>query len=32
MLFFGQEYSDTMAILDDKRDIDLDKMNDMIKN
>lgn len=32
MLFFGQQYSDTMAILEDKRDIDLDKLNEMIKN
>ena len=32
MLFFGQEYSDTMAILQEKRDIDMDKLSEIIKN
>lgn len=31
MVFFGQEYSDTMAILDDKRDINVDQLNDIIE-
>lgn len=32
MLFFGQEYSDTMAILQEKRDIDMEKLSEIIKN
>ena len=31
MVFFGQEYSDTMAILDDKRDINVDQLNEIIE-
>jgi hypothetical protein len=32
MLFYGQEYFDTMAILDDKRDLTIENLNQMVKD
>ena len=32
MLFYGQEYFDTMAILDDKRDLTIESLNQMVKD
>ncbi len=32
MIFFGQEYLDTMAINEDKRELSLESLNEMIKS
>lgn len=32
MLFYGQEYFDTMAILDDKRDLTIESLNQLVKD
>lgn len=32
LIFFGQEYLDTMAINEDKRDISLETLNDLVKS
>lgn len=32
LIFYGQEHFDTMAIIDDKRDMDTETIGEMLKN